>query len=136
MLFSPLIPDRDALFENIVLLLVYHAMCFPSSSFTMSLPPELPFRYPCNHHTIDCRDNFSVCQCRPSGSNRSQKATPPIPRHRLSWWPVPRDAVAPTAIPTWKLMSTGVRRRPTRSGELPPKAVVHRIKKINRIPIN
>src|SRR5207247_69035 len=64
MLFSPLIPDRDALFENIVLLLVYHAMCFPSSSFTMSLPPELPFRYPCNHHTIDCRDNFSVCQCR------------------------------------------------------------------------
>src|SRR2546422_4861436 len=72
MLFSPLIPDRDALFENIVLLLVYHAMCFPPSSFIMSLPPELPFRYPCNHHTIDCRDNFSVCQCRPSRSNRTK----------------------------------------------------------------
>jgi len=30
-LFSPLIPDRDTLLENIVLLLVCHAVGFPSS---------------------------------------------------------------------------------------------------------
>src|SRR6266852_6805496 len=63
MRFSPLIPDRDTLFEYIVLLLVCHAICFPPSLFTISFPPKLPYCYPCNYHPTDCRDNFSVCQC-------------------------------------------------------------------------
>ena len=41
MRFSPLIPDRDTLFENKVLLLVCHTVCFPPSWFTTSFPPKL-----------------------------------------------------------------------------------------------